>query len=120
VRHLRQYSSVRSGTVPVLILRSNCQDGIGSDRTQAKVQELLNKACDKIPFAKSLCHEFVPKIVAKLTEYLTQKLPASRICELLKMCKTPSASENDLTELDVEIADEELVYAPLALSSSHR
>ena len=83
------------------------QDGIGSDRSQAKVEELLNKACDKIPFAKSLCHEFVPKIVAKLTEYLTQDLSASRICELLKLCKGPA---NSLAELDAEIADEELVY----------
>ena len=82
------------------------QGKIGSDRSQAKVEELLRKACNKIPIGKSVCMEFVPKIAAKLTQYLSQKLSPSRICQLLKLCNDNVA----MTENEVALEEQLVAY----------
>jgi len=59
---------------------------IGSDNTQAGIQNALNKACSKIPFAKGLCSTVLEPFIIQIVNGFVAKQDPTTICTKIKLC----------------------------------
>jgi saposin len=62
-------------------------DYLEDGKTQAEIEALLQKFCDKIkaPYG-AICDSLVQQYIPKIIEYLEQKLEPTKICTLIKLC----------------------------------
>jgi len=60
----------------------------GSDKTQEGVKKALDGACNKIPFAKDLCHDVLTPFVQKIVSDLVKGLDSNAVCTHVKLCKS--------------------------------
>jgi saposin len=59
---------------------------IGSDNTQANIQNALTKACSKIPFAKGLCSSVLQPYITQIVNGFVAKQDPATICGKMKLC----------------------------------
>jgi len=76
---------------------------IGSNQTQAAIEAALDKACQKIPFAKNLCISVLEPYLTQIIEGIVAKEDPEVICAKIKLCKpTPPPVEKREAELNVQ------------------
>jgi saposin len=59
---------------------------IGSDNSQAAIQNALDKACAKIPFAKGLCSTVLEPYITQIVSGFLAKQDPATICGKVKLC----------------------------------
>jgi len=63
-------------------------DYLADGKTQAEIEELIQKFCDKIkaPYG-AICDSLVQQYIPKIINYLEQKFEPTKVCTLIKLCK---------------------------------
>jgi saposin len=59
---------------------------IGSDNTQTAIQNALDRACTKIPFAKGLCTSVLEPYLTQIISGFVAKQDPATICGRMKLC----------------------------------
>jgi len=76
---------------------------IGNNQSQAAIEAALDKACQKIPFAKNLCVSVIEPYLTQIIEGIVAKEDPQVICTKIKLCKpTPPPVEKREAELNVQ------------------
>jgi saposin len=76
---------------------------VGANKTEAAIQAALDKACQKIPFAKNLCVTVLEPYVMQIIEGIVANEDPAVICAKIKLCTPPPPPvEKREAELNVQ------------------
>jgi len=95
---------------------------IGSNQTQAAIEAALDKACQKIPFAKNLCVSVLEPYLTQIIEGIVNKEDPAVICAKIKLCPpAPPPVEKREAELNVqcELCTAVLTYVKSQIGSDN-
>jgi len=99
------------------------KQAIGSNQTQAAIEAALDKACQKIPFAKNLCVSVLEPYLTQIIEGIVAKEDPAVICAKIKLCKAPPPPPviKRETELNVqcELCTAVLTYVKSQIGSNN-
>jgi len=75
---------------------------IGSNQSQAAIEAALDKACQKIPFAKNLCVSVLEPYITQIIEGIVAKEDPAVICARIKLCPPAPPAQKRETEINVQ------------------
>ncbi|KAJ3435946.1 hypothetical protein M0812_17988 [Anaeramoeba flamelloides] len=65
---------------------SAAEQYLADGKTEAQIEALLDKVCEKLPIGKSQCEDIVNEDVPKIIQFLEEKKTPQEICSLLGLC----------------------------------